>query len=1833
MHREFSRRFLPHPLPAALSPPFVSPRRPLFHSSSTLPFLPHSSRPSPRPPPSPLPPLLRSPLSPPPFPLLPFVSPHSPCPPPHPPLRAQYMMVARHLSSIEQIVVALTESITEQAGNEAHDMRVLVGALENHTLSVATALTDHVALQTSQLRQLATEIRNHSATVQTHVATAVDAIGGGGEGGRGGGDVTKEKLAVLISASARSQRKTEAFLSSLLTSVKALSKQMEVGAARCVRSHAMQVEQGGAGGAGGAAGSGASLMGVREAAAASRKQLLALKTLQESMEDLKSRQSTTDYSPQVLPSGTPTGASSGSSSGASSGAPLRCFPQVLPSGASLRCFPQVLPSGASLTCFPQGRVVEVWLLGAVVPSRRARGRTRMLAVLKALVAHIKAATTNASPSLQLPRAAGLGRTPHLHSGGAQGVGGMAHIKAARANGGPGGMSHLIRILGVLKALVAHIKAATANGGLGLGLGEQLPQLPSLDMDVSHLEAMPLQPQAQVSAQQAQQMERLLQQVLAEVRNGTHLTLLLRAVSTQTTILSRLAKRFSSLQSAAFSANTAAATPPPAGPDAAAGGGGAAVKSLQGLVAMVLQNSQKHMSALRDVKRMLTGEEADGKGGYSVPVRTLAVVQESARALQQMPALLMQLDRRLQGVGGGAGGGVAGGGGGGGGARAEGVVVGGGGAGTGMRQQQQGQVVSAMEPPKLSGRAARHERLKQLMAKEAAARAAKQKEEEAAAAGKAAAAAAAGDTQGEGAGGQKEEGGQEQRTVEGAGQQQQEQQQGGVAAGMGAAGGAGAGGGGGDDRGGGEQGRVVLPLPLMVWREGRAGEWGERQVGMLKGRSKREERRGGSAEERGVMGKVAWMARGGELRGRLGKEMEEGRGEGLEQVEGGGKQRLEVRKERVEGNQRGEGKEGEQGEKGAQGGGGGAGGVVPIEWAKPEEMDSERADLVSMLKARRDEAGERGSEDSGVKSGGGGEAVKHRRKRKKHKGGEGRGAVGGGGKGEGEMSEEERAMAEARMAVSRERGEDEEEEEEEEGEGEGEEGEEEGEEGEEEGGEDEEKGGGKGKGEGGVKSGVGRKRRVAGGERGEAGSGELKERGGRRGGEGESKRRLGEEGRGAQGGGARGGGGNGGGGVGEGGGGEGSVARQGRRKRIPMEQAEEQQSMGAGARTGLRLKSMGIEELLSLEDEEDDEEEGAGGGGGGGAGGGTMGRMGGEGGVEVAGEGGRSSGWGEGREGQQGQGIKLGVGGRGGGVGAAARVGKAVLDDVEGEEAWTEPLPTQGYIPQGPFANASEWRQRVLAGNSVFTRFSGYRVGPRRLVGVGVVPRAMKGRLFATHCRWFGPAQLALDCTVNVSYSLGQQGSASQHTEAVIEAAFSEDVPNTGGFLAVRIEGTDFVLYREAPLTFPTTTPGLPFPFHSVFCLLPSARNASVPVHLLREAVEYHRLLGAAVVALYDSGGWLAVELTERFHGDFERRVVRRTDFTGVKQFDLERNGQVLAMHDCVQRHAFTARWVIPAAINEFLFVGLPPASIPSFLDPFAYPPTSSSETALSDPLVDSAVTGAAAAVTASGGSAAAAAEAAAYVRAVPWVSVGSQWWSTRLCALPFRVPEGEAFSMERMVFRWPYPVCHDRIRFPDPHLCPGEAGFRRLIMDPRKISALGLHEAESASRVRGVHVRSTKANFNHLQDAVMDPTAWCEHTLLKNEVPEFYVRDVYLREAAQSVRAGRVCDFTRGRVSPSLPSLPARPPCSPSLLSLPALPPCSPSLLSLPALPPCSPSLPSLPALPPCSPSLRLRPWPGLKARSTPHVQRFCNCLLFLFNCCLHSLLKLKRFEGGKVAA
>ncbi|CAI5460330.1 unnamed protein product [Closterium sp. Yama58-4] len=90
-------------------------------------------------------------------------------------LALMYMLVSRHLASMDHIALALTESISEQTTNQAVELKALVAALENHTYSVAAAVTDHVAVQTLQLRQLAAELRNHSHFVREHVGQHVDA--------------------------------------------------------------------------------------------------------------------------------------------------------------------------------------------------------------------------------------------------------------------------------------------------------------------------------------------------------------------------------------------------------------------------------------------------------------------------------------------------------------------------------------------------------------------------------------------------------------------------------------------------------------------------------------------------------------------------------------------------------------------------------------------------------------------------------------------------------------------------------------------------------------------------------------------------------------------------------------------------------------------------------------------------------------------------------------------------------------------------------------------------------------------------------------------------------------------------------------------------------------------------------------------------------------------------------------------------------------------------------------------------------------------------------------------------------------------------------------------------------------------------------------------------------------------------------------------------------------------------------------------------------------------------------------------------------------------------
>ncbi|CAI5523914.1 unnamed protein product [Closterium sp. Naga37s-1] len=303
--------------------------------------------------------------------------------------------------------------------------------------------------------------------------------------------------------------------------------------------------------------------------------------------------------------------------------------------------------------------------------------------------------------------------------------------------------------------------------------------------------------------------------------------------------------------------------------------------------------------------------------------------------------------------------------------------------------------------------------------------------------------------------------------------------------------------------------------------------------------------------------------------------------------------------------------------------------------------------------------------------------------------------------------------------------------------------------------------------------------------------------------------------------------------------------------------------------------------------------------------------------------------------------------------------------------------------------------------------------------------------------------------------------------------------------------------RERPseheaLDPPTTD----LPVEVLVCALPPDPAHPVPLHSLHEFLEFYRLSGAARVVLYDNGAWQEGGMAEQVAGQVERGEVVVVPFHGSRDHQLHRQGKVsaarqgkvraappgqgesctarasvppplpavcnrawqgLAAQDCAWGAGYTARWVVPAELNEFLFTGSQPAALPTFLRAH----------------------GAAAVVT-----------------------VGSLWWSSAKCSLDFGAGEqgGGKFWVERMVYRWPWPVCHDTSAFPDANLCLGETGYRKPIVDPRKVEALGAFEARAGGGEGGeVDVRTEEAVYNHVQDLFSAPSSsWC-HELFNDD--------------------------------------------------------------------------------------------------------------------------------------
>ncbi|CAI5475947.1 unnamed protein product, partial [Closterium sp. Yama58-4] len=386
----------------------------------------------------------------------------------------------------------------------------------------------------------------------------------------------------------------------------------------------------------------------------------------------------------------------------------------------------------------------------------------------------------------------------------------------------------------------------------------------------------------------------------------------------------------------------------------------------------------------------------------------------------------------------------------------------------------------------------------------------------------------------------------------------------------------------------------------------------------------------------------------------------------------------------------------------------------------------------------------------------------------------------------------------------------------------------------------------------------------------------------------------------------------------------------------------------------------------------------------------------------------------------------------------------------------------------PLLYASKWSQHAFAGSPSFTRFSGYRMGARKLAAVGFGPTDLQHTRTVGKCSWQA-SEGVLPCVAGITYSLSANPGRNQ--EMLVTAAFDADVPNTGGHLTIAIDGQPFVLYSERASEHGALDPPLDLAVEVQVCALPPDPAHPAPLHSLHEFLEFYRLSGAARVVLYDNGAWQQGGMAEQVAGR-----------CSAARWWWCRSMAAVTM-TCTAR----ARWVVPAELNEFLFTGSQPAALPAFL-------RAHSEAAV--------------------------------------VTVGSLWWSTNKCSLDFPAGEqgGGKFWMERMVFRWPWPVCHDTTAFPDANLCLGETGYRKPIVDPRKVEVVGAFEARAGGGEGAeVDVRTEEAVYNHLQDLFNDPSLWCSELFNDDQGPEWWVRDTFLRDYAHSLRAGRVCDFDKGQ--------------------------------------------------------------------------------------------------------
>eukprot|EP00897_Mesotaenium_endlicherianum_P001065 jgi/Mesen1/1095/ME000123S00267 len=347
----------------------------------------------------------------------------------------------------------------------------------------------------------------------------------------------------------------------------------------------------------------------------------------------------------------------------------------------------------------------------------------------------------------------------------------------------------------------------------------------------------------------------------------------------------------------------------------------------------------------------------------------------------------------------------------------------------------------------------------------------------------------------------------------------------------------------------------------------------------------------------------------------------------------------------------------------------------------------------------------------------------------------------------------------------------------------------------------------------------------------------------------------------------------------------------------------------------------------------------------------------------------------------------------------------------------------------PAASHPQQLQIAAKGPYGYAQLSAHRLTRSSFASVGFGARHLRDVMQVTSCSWLGADNVTRGGSTKVTYAdvhwdrmydiiiIKREGLRLSCLPCVLCCAWRVVWPCV--FVSqTPIKGR---ASREEEETLHTVDPppSEMLPHRLTVCTPPVRRP--LEARAVIEFIEYHRHLGATRVVLYDAGAFDA-NLAALLDAHLAAGTLQVVPFREVPKYDMHGDGFYLALHDCMYRARLTSKWVAAAAWDEYLWVK-PPETLLSLL---------------------------------------------ARHEGRPWLTHGEFVWSSHKCrpgpplfGTPMWLPgptSGGPLAIERLVFRWPFPVCHSRGDDGDGSLCLDDDGARKYIADPRQVEVLHSHK-------------------------------------------------------------------------------------------------------------------------------------------------------------------------------